>query len=491
MALFSSSSNSFWGSRYTSSVCITADLDCKVFENDQELGAVKVGSPLCVELQAGKHKLTFVFTDDADVSKNIIYNVAEEDHIYRLSVELTEAFCKTVAKYNKTKNYNTLYLLCIKAAQQDNSTAQYELGNCYWNGKGVAKNLEKAFEWYFKAANKGLPHAQNQLGNCYQYGEGVKKDIRQALEWHTKAAEQGDAFSQIALGDYYYRGANNMIKSKSGSLISRGVRQLIMAAENYQKAMEQGVWSGFKAALDCWYNVGSYFESGIGVGKDLSKAMKWYSKSAKSGNQNAQQALDRLKQNGIKPVKYIFFDTETTGIPRDYNAPTSDSRNWPRLVQLSWITTDEDCNALSQNDFIVYPDGFSIPFDAARVHGITTNIAKEKGELLRNVIKNFIDDFDTAQIIVGHNIAFDKKIVGAELVRLGKKDMMDSKKSLCTMESSTDYCKIPGFRGYKYPKLQELHKKLFGYEFKDAHNSMSDVIATLKCFKEMRKKGLI
>ena len=128
---------------------------------------------------------------------------------------------------------------------------------------------------------------------------------------------------------------------------------------------------------------------------------------------------------------------------------------------------------------------------AASLHGITTEIAKEKGHSLIEVIEKFMEDFKSAITIVGHNIAFDKKIVGAELIRLGQEDIMNSKKSICTMEASTDYCKIPGYLGYKYPKLQELHKRLFGYEFEDAHNSMSDVTATLKCFKEMRKRGLI
>ena len=158
---------------------------------------------------------------------------------------------------------------------------------------------------------------------------------------------------------------------------------------------------------------------------------------------------------------------------------------------MSWITTDKDCNSISQNDFIIYPDGFTIPKDAAQLHGITTSIAKKQGNPLKEVMEKFMVDFNAAKAIVGHNIAFDKKIIGAELIRLGQKDIMDSKPSLCTMEASTDYCKIPGSYGYKWPKLQELHKKLFGCEFEDAHNSMSDVKATLKCFKEMRRIGLI
>jgi DNA polymerase-3 subunit alpha/DNA polymerase-3 subunit epsilon len=167
--------------------------------------------------------------------------------------------------------------------------------------------------------------------------------------------------------------------------------------------------------------------------------------------------------------------------------------NWPHLVQLSWITTDEDCNILSKNDHIIYPKGFIIPADAARVHGITTRMAKKKGEPLEEVLEKFEKDYDAAYFIVGHNVDFDKKIIRAELARLVKKDfiLLSTKVTLCTMEISTDYCKIPGYHGYKWPKLQELHKKLFGCEFEDAHNSMSDVKATLKCFKEMRRIGLI
>jgi hypothetical protein len=88
-------------------------------------------------------------------------------------------------------------------------------------------------------------------------------------------------------------------------------------------------------------------------------------------------------------------------------------------------------------------------------------------------------------------VDFDKKIVGAEMIRLGMKDELEKKKSYCTMQSSIDFCKIPGKYGYKYPKLQELYRKLFDEDFEDAHNAMSDIEATEKCFWELRKRKLI
>lgn len=188
---------------------------------------------------------------------------------------------------------------------------------------------------------------------------------------------------------------------------------------------------------------------------------------------------------------YLFFDTEATGVPRNYKAPSSDTLNWPRLVQLAWILSDENGNTIHTGNLIVRPDGFTIPSDAARIHGITTQRALDEGVPLEEAITAFMDDFAMASSVVGHNIGFDQKIVGAELIRLGQKDVMCSKKSYCTMLSTVNFCRIPNCYGYKYPKLEELHRKLFGCAFDDAHNAMSDIEATAKCFWELRKRKLI
>ena len=88
-------------------------------------------------------------------------------------------------------------------------------------------------------------------------------------------------------------------------------------------------------------------------------------------------------------TNYLFFDTETTGVPRNYKAPSSDTRNWPRLVQLAWILTDENGNRIHTGNQIVKPDGFVIPADAAKVHGISTQRAMAEGIPLNEVINQF------------------------------------------------------------------------------------------------------
>ena len=72
---------------------------------------------------------------------------------------------------------------------------------------------------------------------------------------------------------------------------------------------------------------------------------------------------------------YLFFDTETTGIPKNYKAPVSDIKNWPRLVQIAWLVTDKSGNEVKSAEYIIKPNGFSIPDDAAKIHGITNELA--------------------------------------------------------------------------------------------------------------------
>ena len=187
---------------------------------------------------------------------------------------------------------------------------------------------------------------------------------------------------------------------------------------------------------------------------------------------------------------YLFFDTETTGLPKDYRLPSSAINNWPRLIQLSWIMADKDGFIIKEHDHIIYPEGFMIPRGASLVNGISTEVARKKGEPIKDVLDIFMKDVEDAEFIVGHNVSFDIRVVGAELFRLKKKDTLASKPSICTMQSTIDFCAISGAHGYKYPSLQELHKKLFGYEFEDAHNALSDVRATLKCYLELKRRGV-
>jgi len=188
---------------------------------------------------------------------------------------------------------------------------------------------------------------------------------------------------------------------------------------------------------------------------------------------------------------YLFFDTETTGLPRNWKAPVSDLNNWPRLVQIAWLYFDNNGNKISGGDFIIKPEGFSIPADSSRIHGISTEKALREGKSITSVLQHFDTLIANAGYLVAHNMSFDEKIVGSEFLRNGMQNSIPAKNKICTMENTTNFCAIQGPYGYKWPKLSELHYKLFGTGFEEAHNAAVDINATAKCFWELKRLGKI
>jgi DNA polymerase III epsilon subunit-like protein len=189
---------------------------------------------------------------------------------------------------------------------------------------------------------------------------------------------------------------------------------------------------------------------------------------------------------------YLFFDTETTGLPNNYNAPIEDLNNWPRLVQLAWVIYDENAEKKTDANFIIKPEGFTIPEQASRVHGITTEKANKEGRPLISVLEEFAGAVNDSKLLVAHNISFDEKIIGAEFLRKNINHNLFDIAKFCTMRESTDFCQIPGnFGGYKWPRLLELHIKLFGKGFEGAHDALADVNACAKCFFELIGRGAV
>lgn len=193
-------------------------------------------------------------------------------------------------------------------------------------------------------------------------------------------------------------------------------------------------------------------------------------------------------------MKYLIFDTETTGLPKNYNAPLSDSENWPRLVQLAWQIHNEKGALVENHNHIVRPEGFDIPYNATKVHGISTEKALKEGKPLEEVLALFSQSLREKPIIIGHNIEFDINIVGAEYYRLQQDtEQLTQRIRIDTKDESTEFCALPGGRGgkFKWPTLSELHQKLFGVPFDEAHNAAADVNATARCFFELIRINVI
>ena len=185
---------------------------------------------------------------------------------------------------------------------------------------------------------------------------------------------------------------------------------------------------------------------------------------------------------------YLIFDTETTGLPKRWNAPISDVDNWPRCVQIAWQLHDEVGRLVESQDYLIIPEGYTIPYESEQIHGISTLLARQEGITINEALSKFEQALAKTRFIVGQNLGFDVNIMGSEFYRAGiatkllEKPVLDT----CTEETAL-LCQLPGGRGgkFKLPTLTELHQKLFGEPFKEAHNATADVEATSRCFFEL------
>ena len=200
----------------------------------------------------------------------------------------------------------------------------------------------------------------------------------------------------------------------------------------------------------------------------------------------------------------LIFDCETTGLPGKGKNYEFDYMEFPYIVQLAWKFTRKD----KVKNFIIKPEGYKIPEDVIKLHGITTKYALSEGDYFENVIRKFIDDCLFSDIIVGHNIHFDTSMIKANVLRLlkgsGKYTMpdnyitimanaLDKSKRVDTMMKTIKFCNfcIPGSKRLKFPKLSELYFKLFGEEMTGAHNAVNDILATERCYLELLNRKLI
>ena len=176
---------------------------------------------------------------------------------------------------------------------------------------------------------------------------------------------------------------------------------------------------------------------------------------------------------------FLIFDTETTGLPKRWSAPITDSDNWPRCIQVAWQLHDSSGKCIEQKAFIIKPDGFDIPYESEQIHGISTALAQASGVSLASVLDEFIDALSQTQFLVGHNVGFDINIMGAELHRLQRDTEAFTSKAVldtCT-ENTATLCQLPGGRGgkFKLPTLTELYKHVFSIGFGEAHNATADM----------------
>jgi len=187
------------------------------------------------------------------------------------------------------------------------------------------------------------------------------------------------------------------------------------------------------------------------------------------------------------------FDTETSGL-FDFKKGIDDPSQ-PHIVSISAVLYDKNENLIDEVDVIVRPDGYEIDntSKAVELHGITHEIAMEKGIPILEALAKVDALAQRAEFVVAHNISFDMAMVNREAIPRNIEMKLRTLPRLCTLKGSTNIVCIPSPRGYKWPKLSELHTYLFGEPHKNQHSSLSDIRATMRCYFELirRKHNIV
>ncbi len=390
---------------------------------------------------AGCDSLTYIslsasLTNIGNVGCNVYsgpFDYCENLQTIRVPKGMTDKYCEMGLEEWRDK---------MVEPQQDEYTILLNIARGYELGIGMTRNLAQAVLCYVQAADKGCADAAYHLGELYEEGKGLPQDFKQAADWYARSAElyhpNGEARRQSCL---------------------RTIEK-----ENARLAEEENA------------RLAAFQEEQI-----ASRQTQTYSYAIHT----------TMPQKTI-----LFFDTETNGLPQNYKLGVSATSNWPRLIQLGWIITNEAGNILKRNSQLICPQSFTIAAEVTRLTGITTEFARRDGVALADILQEFMADVASASLLVGHNVDFDRHIIGCELYRnsMDYRTLLD-KPSVCTMVRSTDFCAIPSksryYGGYKYPTLTELYTKLFGHAFSGAHDALSDITATKDCYFELLRRGIL
>jgi DNA polymerase-3 subunit epsilon len=204
-------------------------------------------------------------------------------------------------------------------------------------------------------------------------------------------------------------------------------------------------------------------------------------------------------------MRVLVFDTETTGLPSSKIINPDTLKLWPHIVQFSYVMYDTERNDILDlhNSIIKVAEGINIPEESIKFHGITNEISQNNGIELELVLIEFFYQLKIADKIVGHNVSFDINMVKVELLRIIYSRTQNAefknylhfinnyKNICCTLQDSVELCNIKaldkhGKEYLKFPKLIELHEKLFISVPNNLHNSLNDILVTLRCFIKMK-----
>lgn len=185
-------------------------------------------------------------------------------------------------------------------------------------------------------------------------------------------------------------------------------------------------------------------------------------------------------------MKLLFFDTETTGLPTKRSTSAYTQGVWPDIVSIGWIQTNKEGNVLVSEYYIIKPEDWTIPAEATAIHKITNELAVNNGYSLKYVINKFYTIARASDVIVSHNMRFDRNVINNALIwrlhRVIPCMELWNKRLFCTMVQSTKLSII--LHKNKFPKLSELYYHVFGFNYNvdHLHNALNDTQVLKECF---------
>lgn len=207
--------------------------------------------------------------------------------------------------------------------------------------------------------------------------------------------------------------------------------------------------------------------------------------------------------------KFLIVDTETTGLPIDYGAPFTDTDNWPRILELAWELCWENGETIEKSCELVYPDGWRFPTgEFWEQHGFNEADNILNGIDASILLTNLAVAMCCADIMICHNIAYDKPIIECEMYRYSiypkaiRRQLVENNIELkaglrpegipllkeCTKLLSTPILKLPGFKGmYSWPKLEAAYEYMYSEPYLQGHHADTDVEATKKVYLWIRE----
>lgn len=233
----------------------------------------------------------------------------------------------------------------------------------------------------------------------------------------------------------------------------------------------------------------------------------------------------------------MIFDVETNGLLNGRNIPKLEE--CPYILQLSYILYDLTHNRIVKtfDTYVKIPQNIEIPTITTSINGITKEKCNTDGCRMIDILQEFYKDYHVCSMLIAHNYQFDSAMINIEFQRHWDSFSKTNPYSLnlfhpvymksinirykCTMKDSTNICKIehvkkvapvnvttaitivppdqcsntnslplpaPRKPSYKWPSLTELHRHLFNSDPNGMHNSMMDILVTLRCFLALENK---